>query len=55
MSYRDKKYNTMIVRIVDKVEEILYRRSITIEEIFKQYDPGLVYQPSGGTIEPQQD
>jgi L-aspartate oxidase len=41
-------------RIVDKVEEILYRRSITIEEIFKQYDPGLVYQPSGGTIEPQQ-
>ena len=28
-------------RIVDKVEEILYRRSIKTEEIFKQYDPGL--------------
>jgi L-aspartate oxidase len=41
-------------RIVDKVEEIMYRRSIKSEEIFKQYEPDLVYQPSGGTIEPQQ-
>lgn len=41
-------------RIVDKVEEIMYRRSIKTEEIFKQYDPDLVYQASRGKIEPQE-
>jgi L-aspartate oxidase len=39
-------------RIVDKVEEIMYRRRIKTEEIFAQYDPSLVYRPQKEIIEP---
>ncbi len=39
-------------RIVDKVEEILYRRRIKTEEIFANYDPAWVYQPLIEKIEP---
>jgi len=39
-------------RIVDKVEEIMYRRQIKTEEIFANYDPAWVYKPFIEKIEP---
>ncbi len=39
-------------RIVEKVEEILYRRRIKTEEIFDNYDPAWIYQPLIEKIEP---
>lgn len=39
-------------RIVDKVEEIMYRRRFKTEEIFANYDSAWVYQPLTEKIEP---
>ncbi|MGI5911241.1 MAG: L-aspartate oxidase [Syntrophomonadaceae bacterium] len=39
-------------RIVDKVEEILYRRTIKVDEIFRQFDPTSVSQPANNTLTP---
>ncbi|MEN6347905.1 MAG: L-aspartate oxidase [Syntrophomonas sp.] len=41
-------------RIVDRAEEIMYRRSIPTKELFQEFDPGWVFCPQGGKIEPQE-
>ncbi|QGU00505.1 L-aspartate oxidase [Candidatus Syntrophocurvum alkaliphilum] len=41
-------------KIIDNVEEILYRRKITPEEVFKNYDSTWVFTSENPTIEPNQ-
>mgnify|MGYP000906028839 CR=1 FL=1 len=39
-------------RIVDKVEEVLYRRTIKVEEIFRHFDPGGLFVPGEEKLAP---
>jgi L-aspartate oxidase len=39
-------------RIVDKAEEIMYRRRIDLEEIYAQFDPGWVFRPNPAGASP---
>jgi len=39
-------------RIVDKVEDILYRRTVKVDEIFRDFDHSWVYIPTDEKLEP---
>lgn len=39
-------------RIVDKVEDVLYRRTIEVDEIFRHFDPGGVFMPGNEKLMP---
>ena len=41
-------------RIVDKVEDILYRRTVKVDEIFRDFDHSWVYVPTDEKLDPKE-